>query len=129
MPVLLLRLTPTATGEIKIQLDRNIKAQKVVLSKICIVKNATNNTETFMSIELPQIFHECHTNSKRGCFCIPLDKDSKFENLDFHLSFGIENLSTTLQAKLYDYQGNLLTTSSHIKDVWVYLDYNTNELF
>jgi hypothetical protein len=129
MPVLLLRLTPTATGEIKILLDRNIKAQKVVLSKICIVKNATNNAETFISIELPQIFHECHTNSKRGCFCVALDKDSKFENLDFHLSFGIENLSTTLNAKLYDYQGNLLTTSSHIKMLFIYLDYQTNELF
>jgi len=130
MPTLLIRLKPTASGEIPLALPRQVKAQKMVLNKVMVTKSATNATETFFSIELPEIFHECvNVGSKRHCLCIPLDKDSKLEDITFSLPFGAQNLGTRLIARLYDYQGNLLTSSSHITDVFLYLSYTTDELF
>ena len=115
MPTLLICLKPTASGEIPLALPRQVKAQKMVLNKVMVIKSATNATETFFSIELREIFHECvNVGSKRHCLCILLDKDSKLRTL---LPFGAQNLGIRLIARLYDYQGNLLTSSSHITDV------------
>lgn len=130
MPTLLIRITPNAAGEVILNLPRQIRAQKMVLNKVFINKDATNAAATFLSIEIPQLFHECiNVGSKNGCFCIPLDKDSKFENLDFALPFGTENLPTVLRARLYDYQNAVITNTNHIKDVFLYFSYTTNELF
>jgi hypothetical protein len=130
MPTLLIRLQPTANGEIPLALPRQIRAQKMVLNKVMVVKSATNAAHTFFSIELPEIFHQCNNvGSKRGCFCVPLDKDAKLENITFSLPFGAQNLGTRLMARLYDYQGTIMTNSSHITDVFLYLSYTTDELF
>ena len=130
MPTLLIRLQPTASGVIPLQLPQQIRSQKMVLNKVMVTKSATNATETFFSIQIPELFHECvNVGSKRGCFCVPLSKDARLEDITFSLPFGAQNLSTVMSARLYDYNGNLMTNTSHITDVFLYFSYSSNSLF
>jgi len=130
MPVLQLKLTPSADGTTKVLLDRTIKAQNMHLTKIIVVKSTNSYSGTHISVELPFLAgYEIHTNSRRGAFDIPIDKNEKFENLDFNLNLGTENIQDVFIARLLDNNGANLTSASNIEAVFMYFDYTSNELF
>lgn len=130
MPVLQLKLTPSSDGTTKITLDRTIKAQNMRLTKVIVVKSSLSYTSTHISVELPFIAgSEVHTNSRRGAFDIPIDKDHKFNSIYFDLNMGAENIQDVFIGKLVDSAGVGLTSASNIQAVFLYFDYQSHELF
>tara|TARA_S200002703_G_scaffold120099_1_gene105860 strand:+ start:1483 stop:1878 length:396 start_codon:yes stop_codon:yes gene_type:complete len=131
MPVLQLKLTPSADGTTKVTLDRTLKAQNMRLTKAVIVRSDnTTYTGTHISVELPFLAgYEIHTNSRRGALDLPVDKDKKHADIDFNLNLGAENIQDVFIAKLCDNNGAGLTSASNIQAVFLYFDYTSNELF
>jgi hypothetical protein len=131
MPVLQLKLSPSADGTTKVTLDRTIKAQNMRLTKAVIVRSDTSSyTGTHISVELPFLAgYEIHTNSRRGALDLPVDKDKKQMDMDFNLNLGSENIQDVFIARLLDNNGANLTSSSAVQAVFMYFDYSSNELF
>ena len=130
MPVLQLLLTPSAEGTTKVVLDRTIKAQNMHLTKVVIVKSSSSYSGTHIAVELPFLAgYEIHTNSRRGALDLPIDKNAKFESLEFDLNLGTENIQDVFIARLLDNNGANLTSASNIEAVFMYFDYTSNELF
>ena len=143
MPTLIVTLKSSeidpSTGKIPINLHHNIKAQEVMLRKVSLLKSAASSAgESRVHIEIPELFHECFAaGSKHACFCVPTLASQQFEDHQFGsgLKFGIENLNNIIHARIYNSDGTtpILGDSTNnnlkIKEIILYIDYNTNDLF
>lgn len=66
---------------------------------------------------------------EEGALDLPIDKNAKFEALEFDLNLGTENIQDVFIARLLDNNGANLTSASNIEAVFMYFDYTSNELF
>ena len=146
MPTLIVTLASSEidanTGKIPINLHHNIKAQEVMLRKVTVLKNAASTAgESRVHIEIPELFHECFAaGSKHACFCVPTHHSDHFEEHQFGsgLKFGIENLNNIIHARVYNTDDTLILGNAtsgtdnnkiNFKEILLYIDYNTNDLF
>ena len=143
MPTLIVTLKSSeidpSTGKIPINLHHNIKAQEVMLRKVSVLKNGASTAgESRVHIEIPELFHECFAaGSKHACFCVPTLASQQFEEHQFGsgLKFGIENLNNIIHARVYNTDdsssitGNASNNKINFKEIILYIDYNTNDLF
>ena len=142
MPTLIVTLKSSEidanTGKIPINLHHNIKAQEVMLRKVTVLKNGgSNGGESRVHIRIPELFHEVYAaESMHACFCVPTHHSDHFEDHQFGsgLKFGIENLQNIIHAQIYNtdgspIKGNASNNKINFKEILLYIDYNTNDLF
>lgn len=138
MPVLQLVLKSDdidpATGDIQLVLHNNIKAQNARLTKIVVNKSASSSAGEYrLSIQLPEIFHECFSTARHACFEVPHHHNDHYVQLDYNMSLGIQNLPNILKARIFNQDGSLVknssTNSSKFKEITIYIDYQTNDIF
>ena len=142
MPTLIVTLASSEidanTGKILINLHHNVKAQEVMLRKVTVLKNGGSTAgESRVHIQIPELFHEVFSaGSKHACFCVPTHHSDHFEDHQFGsgLKFGIENLNNIIHAQIYNTDGTLILGNAsnnkiNFKEILLYIDYNTNDLF
>lgn len=138
MPVLQLVLKQSEidanTGEIKLTLHNNIKAQNARLSKIVVNKSASSNAGEYrLSIRLREIFHECFSTAKHATFEVPHHHNTHYTQLDYNMTLGLGNIPNVIHAQIFNTDGSVVygasTNKSKFEEITIYIDYQTNDLF
>lgn len=132
--MVLLHIRITEQGQ-ALTLHHDIKAQYMVLRKVCIHKKTSTNDNigTGLCIDLNSMTntYEIMTTEHNGYLTVPMNPDAGFDDIDFHIRFGAENVKNSFTIPVYNYDGLTRTTfgtGNHtIHSIDLYFEYETND--
>jgi len=133
MPTLHLKITPNSFGgKNKIILSNPIRAQDLVLTTATIMKPNTSYTGGSVKIIMPFMSsNQFHSNDRKGFLTIPVDKSSRFTNVDFGngLRLDADHIDEVFTVVLCDQDGEPITATTNMTEVHLFFSYTTHSLF
>lgn len=116
-------------------LHHDIKAQYMILRKVCVhKKTATNdNLGVGLCIDLNSMTntYEIMTTEHNGYLTVPMNPDAGFDDIDFHIRFGAENVKNNFVIPVYNYDGITKTpfgSGNHqVAGIDLFFEYETND--
>ena len=132
--MVLLHIRINSQGQ-QLVLHHDIKAQYMILRKVCIHKLTASNDNigTGLCIDLNSMTnsYEIMTTEHNGYLTVPMNPDAGFDDVNFHIRFGAENVKNNFTIPVYNYDGITKTTfgtgNHEVSSVDLYFEYETND--
>lgn len=132
--MVLLHIRITSQDE-ALSLHHDIKAQYMILRKICIHKTTATNSNigTGICIDLNSMTnsYEIMTTEHNGYLTVPMNPTAGFDDIDYHIRFGAENVKNSFVIPVYAYDGLtkvVFGTGNHeISAIDMFFEYETND--